>query len=75
MSRELLRNFCIEPKTRACFCPRLVRCGGLSELLSLCPEHGNNSAPADLMRTHFHEVKGFLTDSAKEFTGIYQKAS
>jgi hypothetical protein len=47
----------------------------LSELVITCPEHGTSAAPTDLMKTHFHDVKGFLTDSAMDFVDIYQKAS
>lgn len=75
MSRVPLRNFCVEPTREDCTCPRYPGCGGLAECVWNCPEHGMAAAPSDLLKSHFHDVKGFLTDSAKEFTGIYQKAS
>ena len=75
MSQVPLRNFCVEPTSKSCICPRHAGCGGLVELVWACPEHGTNSGPGDLMKSHFHDVKGFFADSAREFIAIYQRAS
>lgn len=56
MSRYMLKNFCIEPRTRECTCTRDIRCGGIMVAAEDCPEHSR--AISDLMRTHFHPIQG-----------------
>lgn len=57
MTRVALKNYCIEPETRGCCCPRLL-CGGIQLATLDCVEHGVNAAPTTLLKTHLHPVQG-----------------
>lgn len=58
MSRQLLKNFCVEPTRNDCTCTRDIRCGGIILASLDCPEHGMPGPVSDVMKTHFHPIQG-----------------
>lgn len=77
MSRQMLKNFCIEPTRKSCNCTRDIRCGGIMEVNRWCPEHGERRGGAAevILRTHFHPIQGQAVGTERQRRYDAAKAS